>query len=92
MLLTVNDKSAVKNIINQLSENFSIKQLNLATTFLNIQIKPTVQGCFLTQQHYVENLLYKVGLWHAKLVSNPLPSKASQFQVHSKPFHDSTLY
>lgn len=44
------------------------------------------------QQHYAANLLHKVGLSQEKSVTNPLPSKASHFQLLTQPFHDPSMY
>lgn len=84
MLLTDNNESMTNHIILQLSQKICLKQLGLTTTFLGIQIQSTNDGYFLTQQHYTADLLHKTGLYQAKLVANPLPSKASNFlALHS---------
>lgn len=78
MLVTRSDDSAINSFCQQLSEQFSIKNLGLASTFIGIQIVQYLDGYLLHQNRYAIQVLGKTGMLQPKSVRNPLPSKFTQ--------------
>ena len=59
MLIFGTDTEAVKDIKKFLSSKFNIKDMRLTNVILEINIVRTIDGCALTQSHYIENVLMK---------------------------------
>lgn len=92
ILITRNNIQAIQTLIKQLSTQFSIKNLGLASTFLGFQITHTTNCYFINQTQYALNVEKKVGLSQAKPIMNCLPSKVKHAEEQIQPFVNWNLY
>ena len=60
------------NIIKQMGDMFSLKDMGSLHFFLGIEVIPTWAGLFLSQHKYVRDLLANTSMSGAKDVSTPL--------------------
>lgn len=67
--------STTEQIINQLRNEFSIKDLGNLCFFFGIHVTRSSEGMFLSQQQYVVNLLNDEGLDNLKPASTPMEPK-----------------
>ena len=65
------------NIIKQLGDMFSLKDMGSLHFFLGIEVIPTWAGLFLSQHKYVRDLLANTSMSGAKDVSTPLSTTQS---------------
>ena len=65
------------NIIKQLGDMFSLKDMGSLHFFLGIKVIPTWAGLFLSQHKYVSDLLANTSMSGAKDVSTPLSTTQS---------------
>ena len=65
------------NIIKQLSDMFSLKDMGSLHFFLGIEVIPTRAGLFLSQHKYVRDLLSNTSMSGANDVSTPLSTTKS---------------
>nr|KYP42598.1 Retrovirus-related Pol polyprotein from transposon TNT 1-94 [Cajanus cajan] len=77
ILLTENDLTFLHNFKYALAEEFSLKDLGFPNHFLGIEILTTAQGLFLTQHHYIRQLLERANMTDSKPVSTPMSSSFS---------------
>jgi hypothetical protein len=70
-VLTGNDSSFVKSLIQQLGDQFSLKDMGPLNYFLGVKVVSTCAGLFLSQHKYVRDLLSKTSMVGAKDVSTP---------------------
>lgn len=74
ILVTGNNGSIVKSIIQLLGERFSLKDLDELDYFLGIEVTRTAAGINLMQRKYIRDILQRTNMLDAKLVATPLPS------------------
>ncbi|KAI5337264.1 hypothetical protein L3X38_016533 [Prunus dulcis] len=92
LIVIGNNSSLVMQFIATLARRFSVKDLGSLHYFLGVEVVPTTTGLFLSQHHYIRDLLLKAKMDGAKEVSTPLspsdnlvlndgspPTDASQF-------------
>lgn len=60
------------DVISQLVNKFSIKDLGTLSFFLGFEVVPTLSGLFLSQTRYIQNLLEKVKMQDAESVHSPM--------------------
>ena len=72
LVITRNNSILVANIIKQLGDMFSLKDMGSLHFFLGIEVIPTRAGLFLSQHKYVCDLLANTSMSGAKDVSTPL--------------------
>ena len=72
LVITGNNSILVANIIKQLGDMFSLKDMGSLHFFLGIEVIPTRAGLFLSQHKYVCDLLANTSMSGAKDVSTPL--------------------
>ena len=65
------------NIIKQLGDMFSLKDMGSLHFFLGIEVIPTRAGLFLSQHKYVRDLLANTSMSGAKDVSTPFSTTQS---------------
>ncbi|KAM2169391.1 hypothetical protein ACFX1Q_038703 [Malus domestica] len=83
ILVTGPNSTACKQVIQQLSSLFPIKDLGPLHYFLGLEVKRSSSGIFLSQTKYILDLLSKANMTGAKPCSTPLST--------SKLDHDSPL-
>ena len=72
-----NNSILVADIIKQLGDTFSLKDMGSLNFFLGIEVIPTQAGLFLSQHKYVHGLLANTSMSGAKDVSTPLSTTQS---------------
>jgi hypothetical protein len=72
LIITGNDPSFVSSIIDQLGNQFSLKDMGQLHFFLGMEVIPTTKGLFLSQHKYIRDLLTKTNMHGAKDVTTPL--------------------
>ena len=77
LVITRNNSILVANIIKQLCDMFSLKDMDSLHFFLGIEVIPTRAGLFLSQHKYVRVLLANTSMSGAKDVSTPLSTTQS---------------
>jgi hypothetical protein len=82
----------VANIIKQLGDMFSLKDMGSLHFFLGIEVIPTRAGLFLSQHKYVRELLDTTSMSGAKDVSTPLSTTQSLHLVDGMAAVDSSEF
>lgn len=92
LLLTGNDPSFLRDFKASLAEKFSLKDLDLPSHFLGVEILPTTSRLFLTQHHNIRDLLQRANMGESKPVSTPMPTSFSSADVPDSTSCDSSLF
>ncbi|XP_020702856.1 uncharacterized protein LOC110114347 [Dendrobium catenatum] len=92
LLLSGNHQPTLQNLLTQLKQTFSLKQLDNANIFLGIQIQHTSKGLFLHQAHYARDILHSAGLDSSKLVTTPVSPKEPKTKEDYSPYDNLTFY
>lgn len=74
ILITGNKRPAVEQVITNLANRFSIKDMGNLSYFLGIEAMRTSQGLHLNQRKYIKDLLIKMNMHDAKPVATPMAS------------------
>jgi len=69
LVITGNDPIFVSSIIDQLSHQFSVKNMGQLHFFLGMKVIPTTTGLLLSQHKYIRDLLTKLNMHGAKEVT-----------------------
>ena len=72
LILTGSDPSFIKNFVAALSLKFSLKDLGSLNFFLGVEVVPTKDGLFLSQQKYIRDLLERANMHGAKVTTTPM--------------------
>jgi len=82
MLIASCDKFSIRKLKTQLSNEFEMKELSAAKKILGMEIRKDRQAgkLFLSQQRYIEKVLYRFNMNDCKPVSTPL---AGHFKLSS---------
>nr|KYP71075.1 hypothetical protein KK1_010318 [Cajanus cajan] len=75
-----------------LAAKFSLKNLGAPTHFLGIEIVPTQSGLFLTQHHYIRDLLHSNNMHEAKPVTTPQATTCDLATTGDASTCDITIY
>ncbi|XP_042029931.1 uncharacterized mitochondrial protein AtMg00810-like [Salvia splendens] len=92
MLITGNSSSAISQIIAQLNEKFSLKDLGEVKHFLGIEVSKTSLGLHLSQGAYITQLLDKVKMADVKPHPTPMVSDLKLSKFEGEPTVDGKLY
>lgn len=92
LLLTGNDSTFIAQFQQALASKFSLKNLGVPSHFLGIELIPTARGLFLTQHHYIRDLLHSVQMHDAKPVSTPMSTSLSLASPPDSSTCDVTAY
>ncbi|KAH9687461.1 retrovirus-related pol polyprotein from transposon RE1 [Citrus sinensis] len=74
LLITCNSMTLIRHVITALSHKFSIKDLGPLNFFLGVEVIPTSNGLFLSQQKYIRDLLARFNMESIKETTTPLSS------------------
>ena len=74
LLITSNSMTLIRHVITDLSHKFSIKDLGPLNFFLGVEVIPTSNGLFLSQQKYIRDLLARFNMESIKETTTPLSS------------------
>ena len=92
MLITGSSSSAIKQVISQLSQQFSLKDLGEVKHFLGVEVVYTAQGLHLSQGSYIRELLEKVQMLDSKPFPTPMLTNLKLSKNEGDPFLDGKLY
>ena len=92
LLLTRNNATFFTAFKKVLALKFSLKDLGTPNHFLGIEILPTDQGLFLSQHHYIRDLLLSTHLHDPKLVTTPLSTSCDLTPTMHAPSCDAREY
>ena len=82
MLIAAKEKEGIKRVKAQLSREFKMKDLRVATKILGMEILRDGQAVmlYLSQKWYIEKVFHRFNMQNAKLVNTPL---AAHFRLSS---------
>ncbi|PKU81766.1 putative mitochondrial protein [Dendrobium catenatum] len=92
ILVTGNDQDRIQTLLKDLHSNFALKEPGQISLYLGIQVQQTSTGYFLTQEHYVRQLLSDSGFTDCKESPTPLTPKSKLQNSHEQDFDDPSLY
>ena len=72
LILTGNNNTFLQHVVTSLGETFSLKELSDLYYFLRVEVIPVQQGLFLSQNHYIHDLLTRLNMASAKAVHTPM--------------------
>ena len=71
------DSGFINTLIQQLSDDFVIKDLGNLSYFLGVEVHQVLASLILSQHRYITNLLAKANMSTAKLISSPMSTARS---------------
>ncbi|XP_062189979.1 uncharacterized mitochondrial protein AtMg00810-like [Phragmites australis] len=92
IVLTASDGTLLHDIIQQLHDTFTIKDLGQLHYFLGIKVRCTSAGSFLSQQKYAEEDLKRAGMTTCKAVSTPVGTSFKLVVDGGRPIDDQSDY
>ena len=92
MLITGNSSSGIRRVIDQLHNQFALKDLGDVTQFLGIEVTKTSQGLHPSQSAYIKEILKKVKMIDAKPFPTPMVSDLKLSKSEGEPTIDGKLY
>ncbi|XP_043699873.1 uncharacterized mitochondrial protein AtMg00810-like [Telopea speciosissima] len=92
ILVTNSDQSYVATLLQQLSEEFSIKDLGNLHFFLGIDALKHSKGILLSQYRYIKDLLHRASMTDCKSVSTPLAIITKPIDQGGDPMSNPTEY
>ncbi|KAI4380893.1 hypothetical protein MLD38_007031 [Melastoma candidum] len=75
ILFVGSDQRLMDRTVASLSEQFAMKDFGFPSTFLNVQIRRTSTGLFLSQEHYARRLIQHHGMENSNPTKTPLSPK-----------------
>lgn len=92
MVLTGNDTSVMKKLLQYLSSEFRMKDMGPLSYFLGIQVRYTPTGLFLNQEKYASELLQTAGMLDCAPMPTPLPLQLDRVPHQDELFTDPTYF
>ena len=92
MVLTGNDTSVMKKLLQYLSSEFRMKDMGPLSYFLGIQVRYTPTGLFLNQEKYASELLQTAGMLDCAPMPSPLPLQLDRVPHQDELFTDPTYF
>lgn len=92
ILITGNHPNTISILLNSLQQKFQTKIFGSPKVFLGIHIINTTNGLLLSQAHYANQILHKIGMVDCKPASTPLPIKPQIIPTPNTPFEDPKFY
>ncbi|PNX72737.1 retrovirus-related Pol polyprotein from transposon TNT 1-94, partial [Trifolium pratense] len=92
LLLTGNSSTFLNNFKTTLAAKFSLKDMGRPSHFLGVELLPTSSGIFLSQQHYIRDILQKGNMLDAKPVCTPMSTTNSLISAYALSNDDASLY
>lgn len=71
-IVTSSSQWAMNRLVQQLHQDFAVKDLGKLHYFLGIEVKPNNDGIVLTQQKHTRDLLHRANMDSCKPVSTPM--------------------
>ncbi|KAI0496713.1 hypothetical protein KFK09_023037 [Dendrobium nobile] len=92
ILLTGNSNSDIQNLLRNLHNKFTMRDLSSISQFLGIHAVSTSYGLHLTQSQFAQSILSRAGMLNCKPVSTPSQIQTSSSSNSSAAFSNPTLY
>ncbi|KAM2703827.1 hypothetical protein EV2_005377 [Malus domestica] len=92
ILVTGNNPSHISQLIQQLGQKFSMKDLGPLHYFLGMEIQRTPTAMYLTQSKYILDLLKKTNMCDAKPLTTPATTGRKLSLYEGEPLSDGTLF
>jgi hypothetical protein len=92
LLLTGNTIAFLHKVKSALANKFSLKDMGSPSHFLGVELLPTPTGIFLSQQHYIRDILAKGNMLDAKPVCTPMSTSCSLISDDGTSSCDSSSY
>ncbi|KAG7539479.1 Ribonuclease H-like superfamily [Arabidopsis suecica] len=92
MVLTGNDSSLIKRLLDKLNEKFMMKDMGPLKYFLGIQAEFTPKGLFLNQEKYALDLLQNAGMMDCAPMPTPLPVQIDRMPHQNEVFQNPTYF
>ncbi|XP_058222953.1 uncharacterized mitochondrial protein AtMg00810-like [Rhododendron vialii] len=92
ILITGNAHSFITQLVHQMQNAFSRKDLSSVSYFLGISIQSKGAGYLLSQCKYACDILAKAGMVNCKPCASPISITPSHSSIDSLPFSQPTLY
>uniref|UniRef100_A0A2N9F1H2 Reverse transcriptase Ty1/copia-type domain-containing protein n=1 Tax=Fagus sylvatica TaxID=28930 RepID=A0A2N9F1H2_FAGSY len=74
IIVTGSNSTSITSLIAKLQEDFALKDLGPLNFFLGVEAHTTASGMYLSQHHYISDLLQKTKMHEAKPVTSPMSS------------------
>jgi len=75
MVLTASSSTLLQRIVTDLRSEFAVKDMGDLRFFLGIDVQRTVDGFYLSQSRYAEEILQRAGMSNCKPASTPIDGK-----------------
>ena len=92
VLITSSSSTQVQDFITQLQTSFALKDLEVPSYFLRLELTYTFQGVLLSQHKYIIDVLQKAHMDQTKPISTPMASGTSLSANSGDVFGDLHLY
>ncbi|KAK9092731.1 hypothetical protein Syun_027642 [Stephania yunnanensis] len=92
IIVTGSNVSYIQSFIDRLNSRFALKDIGDLSLFLGMEAHRTAKGLYLTQTAYINQLLQKGGMSHAKSIETPFSVGKQLYKDGSASFGDKTLY
>lgn len=92
LIITGDDENEIRQIRENLSVRFQMKELGELKHFLGLEVERTRDGLFLCQQKYAQDLLERFGMLDCKPISTPIEVNARLRATEGKDLQDGTMY
>ncbi|KAA0045445.1 putative mitochondrial protein [Cucumis melo var. makuwa] len=91
IIVTEPDYSYISVLKNQLDLEFKISDLGPLKYFLDLEIQSSIDGIFVNQAKYLNDLLHTSGMTSAKSCITPMSTSLDLYTI-APPFNDPSLY
>jgi hypothetical protein len=91
IILTASSEALLRSIVSSLTTEFSMKDLGHLHHFLNMVVSRNTTGMFLSQRHYILELLDRAGMSGCKPCTTPIDTNA-KLSADGPPVADATDY
>lgn len=92
MLITGDDLEYIAFVKGKLSEQFMMSDLGPLSYFLGIEVTSTVDGYYLSQHRYIEDLLAQSGLTDSRTTTTPMELHVRLRSTDGTPLDDPSRY
>ncbi|KAK9152082.1 hypothetical protein Syun_010391 [Stephania yunnanensis] len=92
IIITGSNQTFIQSFIDKLNGKFALKDIGDLNLFLGMEAHRTAKGLNLTQTAYIQQLLQKGGMSHAKPIATHFAVGKLLYKDGSASFHDKTLY
>jgi hypothetical protein len=92
IILTASNTQLLQRVIEELHQEFAIKDLGALRFFLGVQVRRDDTGFFLMQAQYTEDILDRAGMANCKPATTPVDAKQKLSASDGDPTANATFY